>query len=573
MAIRFDAVADNLSRTSDLLNFNSVYTFMAWVYLISDLNDYQLALTITNDTEGSGDYLGTSSDGITLNIHVNNGASGVDASGSALSLNTWTHLTMVRASNTNIQAYLNGVSNLTNTNNVASRGAVDHMTIGRHSSQASNRWNGRITAVKAWSTNLTAAEIAAEQWSFLPKRWANLYGFWPLINTAHVGDFTTNARNWTTGGTLTTEDSVPNVAWGTKRRRIFQVPAVAGNLSINISDAVTVGELTPVNLVNQPKGLDAVTVGELTPVDMINQPKVSDAVTVGELITVSLPVLPATVSDAVTVGELTPVDVINQPKVSDAVTVGELTPVDLVHQPKVSDAVTIDESVTLGLALPPNVSDAITIGELTPVNMVNQPKVSDAVTVGELVTLEFPLPITVSDAVTVGELTPVDVVNQPKVSDAVTVGELTTVSLPILPASVSDAVTVGELTPVDVVHQPKVSDAVSVGELTPVDLVNQPKGLDAVTLGELVTSDIIIQPKVSNAVTLGEVTTLTLSEALALSISVSDAVTLGEVTTVLLPFLAITIEEGITIGEVSTITLSGGLRVASRLPILFVGRG
>lgn len=36
MAIRFDAAADRLLRTSDMLDYNAAYTFCGWFYLAGD---------------------------------------------------------------------------------------------------------------------------------------------------------------------------------------------------------------------------------------------------------------------------------------------------------------------------------------------------------------------------------------------------------------------------------------------------------------------------------------------------------------------------------------------------------
>ena len=81
MAIRFDASGDSLSRT----RLAGAKTVMAWIYIVTDRNDYTVFFGL-----GSNELIGTGSDGTTL-LHYD----GVtERTGSALSTGTWYHLAL-----------------------------------------------------------------------------------------------------------------------------------------------------------------------------------------------------------------------------------------------------------------------------------------------------------------------------------------------------------------------------------------------------------------------------------------------------------------------------------------------
>lgn len=216
MAIRFDAAADRLLRTSGLLDYQSAYTWMAWVYLVSDLNDYGIFYFVNRNTNlNSYDLFGLDVDGTTLFCIASNAAGTFGLqTGGALSTGTWYHVALVRSSTTALDMYLNGAaSGSTNTQDISGRSAPTREEIGAGTTTNASRVNARVAAEKVWTAALTATEIAQELNCIRPARFANLWRWAPLIGSASdIADYSGNARDWTASGTLTTEDGPP-VSW------------------------------------------------------------------------------------------------------------------------------------------------------------------------------------------------------------------------------------------------------------------------------------------------------------------------------------------------------------------------
>ena len=214
MAIRFDAAADRIARTSSPLDYNSAYTWMAWVRLVSDLNAYGHVFGINrNDAAANYDYIGMDGTGQGLITLVDIGGAYTEQAGTTLSLGTWYHICAVRASTTSLAIYLNGVLDSTNTRNVTGRIAATRMEAGAFGTFDGDRVDARIAAVKIWSVALSAAEIAQEIYRLAPAQFANLWQWSPLIGSASdLADYSGNGRDWTAGGTLTVEDGPP-ISW------------------------------------------------------------------------------------------------------------------------------------------------------------------------------------------------------------------------------------------------------------------------------------------------------------------------------------------------------------------------
>jgi hypothetical protein len=261
MAIRFDASADNITRTADLLDHNALYTFMAWVYLVSDLNSNSTFFVISDGSAGNYDWLRTTTDGVTLQARVEVGAAGTNSAGTALTVGQWAHLAMVRSSDTSLQIYLNGVLDITNTRDVSARAAVGKMEVSVLG--AGSRADARFSAMKAWSTNLSQAEIASEMRVIRPVRLSNLYAWWPCFpgSGERARDYSGNGRNWAEGGTLTDEDPPP-VGWGAPVLLVQQA-TTAAEISGTLSQTLGVLTATAAGTVGI-QGTAAPTLGSLT---------------------------------------------------------------------------------------------------------------------------------------------------------------------------------------------------------------------------------------------------------------------------------------------------------------------
>src|SRR3990172_11819917 len=146
MSVRFDSAADRLLRTTDLLSYANPYTWMGWVYLVSDLNNYQTFLTINNNGITGEDYFGTGVDGVTLVAYVYSNGAPTEVAGSVLTVGVWYHIAVVRESTTSAKVYLNGVLDVTNTRDIAAgsgRAANTRVEVGGEFSTNGSRLNGR----------------------------------------------------------------------------------------------------------------------------------------------------------------------------------------------------------------------------------------------------------------------------------------------------------------------------------------------------------------------------------------------------------------------------------------------
>lgn len=217
MAIRFDGGSDKLSRTSDLINYNQPYTSMGWFKLVVDMNARTLFIGLDAGSSSNRDQLRTSSDGTTAQIAVSSAGTSLEESGSALSLDTWYHLAMRRTDTTVLEMYINGTLNKSVTLDVSSRTAATQMSVGAYLTN-SYPFNGTAFALKAWTVALTAQEIQQEMECIAPRRFENLYAFWPMLmngNGVRNLDFSGNGRHWTENGTLT-DELPPPVCWGSQ---------------------------------------------------------------------------------------------------------------------------------------------------------------------------------------------------------------------------------------------------------------------------------------------------------------------------------------------------------------------
>ena len=223
MAVRLNGNAANyLTRSSSVINPNNNYSYCFWGYLISDQNNYSVFVSLGESGGNNHDGIATDADGTTLRMFVNTiGGNGVN--GSALTVGVWYHIGVVRSSATSCVVYLNGVLDITHTNDVTSRSWT--ALVNRVGVQSNDTFplNGRVAALKMWDTNLTEAEIQQEMRQFLPFRTNNLHTWTPFTDTSTGTDFldySGNARNWTEAGSVTSEDGPP-IPWRQGRKKYF----------------------------------------------------------------------------------------------------------------------------------------------------------------------------------------------------------------------------------------------------------------------------------------------------------------------------------------------------------------
>jgi hypothetical protein len=160
MAVRFDAAADRLLRTTDLPDYNGTYTLMFWFLWLSDLGLSGIA-SLNANSASDGDILRVTA-GDLLSIRCAVGGAQTTTNGSTLTTGTWAHVAVVRESVSSCKVYLNGTLDITNTRNITGRTAATRMEFGAEFSGNTNRNDCRVMAIKSWSAALTEAEVKSE---------------------------------------------------------------------------------------------------------------------------------------------------------------------------------------------------------------------------------------------------------------------------------------------------------------------------------------------------------------------------------------------------------------------------
>lgn len=218
MAVRFNASADNLNRSS-VVDYNSAYTWMAWIYFVGGTSGtwcipYWVSDSGWNNNEGIA-----VDDAAPYRFLLFASVATVwnpDATGSVSpTTGVWYHTALVRESTTSLKMYIDGVLQGTVTANVTGRGASTTMSMGNNVSASDSAMDGRVAAIKIWTRALTLAEVNAEMRTIRPLDTTSLWGWYPNFpgSGERARDYSGNGRNWTEGGTLTDEDPPP-VSYG-----------------------------------------------------------------------------------------------------------------------------------------------------------------------------------------------------------------------------------------------------------------------------------------------------------------------------------------------------------------------
>lgn len=228
MSTRISASTMGYTRTTDLPSAVT-FTAMGWFRLASDRNAQGRYFEWTGPTNVA--YMRVTSTGTTLSVGSNSGAS----SGAALTVGQWYHLATTFVENTTTtghKAYLDGVQNI-NRDSPATLGALSTLSLGN----AATFWvDTDMQAIKIWNAVLTVDEIKNEMRSVMPVRYADLYGWWPMLDTASDEvEFSGRGRNWTVAGTPTNGNHAPVSWWNRNPRRILTPPPPAGGLSIPVA--------------------------------------------------------------------------------------------------------------------------------------------------------------------------------------------------------------------------------------------------------------------------------------------------------------------------------------------------
>jgi hypothetical protein len=202
MAIRFDSTSDYLERTANLPAWN-LYSLSFWMYISSTSGNLVIFTIESSGGSTSNDFYLDASQILTV-WKGDGGANG----GGALSNTTWYHIGITKSASA-ILVYLNGAQVISTDQGASFTPAAIKFGI------SGSSFNGRLSYIKLWDATLTADEINAERFTVLPKRYANINGWyptWPGTGERNK-DYSGLGRDWTEGGTLTDEDGPP-ASWG-----------------------------------------------------------------------------------------------------------------------------------------------------------------------------------------------------------------------------------------------------------------------------------------------------------------------------------------------------------------------
>jgi hypothetical protein len=207
-AVRFDAAADALSRTTGLPSASS-FTMMGWFRIIADTTTYSSFFSLGNASTNTNMYrLMRCCGNGWQEADLYTGASSGVAGRLSNPIGAWYHLAVVVEGTGagQVKTYINGVLKLTTAGNPAV--PTEKFFIGNDSR---GMWfNGSAAAVKLYDGPLTQTEIAAEMQSFAPARTSGLNAFYPLQAAATATtDTSGNGRTLTLGGTLASDPAGP----------------------------------------------------------------------------------------------------------------------------------------------------------------------------------------------------------------------------------------------------------------------------------------------------------------------------------------------------------------------------
>lgn len=239
-------VDGSVSSASELLHAStpaaaSNVTVMWWMFFDTDLNNFTSFLWFgRNSASGpfQAIYIGTGADG--TNFEIWQDGARRDTGTLALVVSRWYHISMITQLSPSA-AFTCYLYDLT-ANSTTTRTGTWSATSPSH--VADRTWFGNdpfvevadawFANIKIWNTiQLTQAQIEEERWIVRAKNRRDL--LWqeaPIYNTAALNDWSGNGRNYTTAGTVSSQNHAP-ATWIRQRARYVMHPAAAGRTTRN----------------------------------------------------------------------------------------------------------------------------------------------------------------------------------------------------------------------------------------------------------------------------------------------------------------------------------------------------
>jgi hypothetical protein len=214
MAVGFSASGQHYFTFSPL---NGTFTLTCWINLTAGSNKTAVWGTQASSAQDNYDF---DADTTGTNLRVN-GAGGTLGS-FAISAGSWYKTAVVCDGTTTVFYHAAATAALTSdSGTIGTPSGTLAFFIGANGATAS--WfNGRIAAVKAWSSALTAADVERELLFYMPQKTGSLTRFHPFIN-AQTRDYSGLAETLS-GGVGATTGAGPPIAWAPRINHQLIIP-------------------------------------------------------------------------------------------------------------------------------------------------------------------------------------------------------------------------------------------------------------------------------------------------------------------------------------------------------------
>lgn len=218
MSIRFNGnVANYLSRTTSLPDYNSTYTIMCWLKIVVDTDATATLFNLATSSALNFDRCKLDSNGTLLGVSARNPSTVVADDSMDLTVGQWRHVTMRRASVTDLKLFLDSIEDAFSNFDATGRTVNDNLEIGRAhvNGLTIEPVNAETAYLRIWTTDLAPEEIATERVATVARKISGLYGDYPMASAATAGDDVSgNANHFTVNGTIPTGESQPSLVTG-----------------------------------------------------------------------------------------------------------------------------------------------------------------------------------------------------------------------------------------------------------------------------------------------------------------------------------------------------------------------
>lgn len=218
MSSRLDASGDKLSASTNLPASPRGTTLCGLFYMVTDRNDYTCPINLSASVD-DGIFVETGTNGTTLDGYVYaGGAFTKTASMLSITVGRWYFMAITVSSAGAANFYYAGLTTATALTKVSMSGTVGTWTptlvCFGDSVFTGEWWNGRISGMRVWSTELTQAQLEGEMWFTLAQHTTSLNRSVPSFagSGERARDYSGNGYNLTEGGTLSDEGDPP-VLW------------------------------------------------------------------------------------------------------------------------------------------------------------------------------------------------------------------------------------------------------------------------------------------------------------------------------------------------------------------------